>query len=145
VPLATGILHRIPCRAASLRRWRASGDLPGGMRMCMVLPVAWRREGAFTVPPVAAYVPLPRPGGTRFYARDVSVGQYFGLYRRTVFGGGYHERAVERTPGEHARQRLGTRVGAVLGWRQGLLCEKMERWRLKWLTSGGHFIISNYY
>jgi hypothetical protein len=47
--------------------------------------------------------------------------------------------------GGHARQRLGTRVGAVLGWRQGLLCEKMERWRLKWLTSGGHFIISNYY
>ena len=81
--------------------------------MCAVLPVAWPGEGACIVPPVATHVPPPKPGGTRFYARDVAAGQYFGLESRTVFREGYHERAVELgTPGRaHVAKAWNARHG----------------------------------
>ena len=110
--------------------------------MCAVLPVAWPKEGAFALPPVATHLPPTRPGGTRFYARDVSVGQYFGLYSQMAF------REMGQWNGhrdEQAWQRFGTRGVGVLGWRRGLLSEKMGRYGVKRLTSGGHSIIRNCY
>jgi len=56
----------------TLRRSRASGDLSVGTRMRTWLPVAWQSEGASTHALVAAHVTSPKPGVTRFYARNLA-------------------------------------------------------------------------
>ena len=68
----------------------ASGDLPGGMRMCARLPMTWRSSDAFTHALVATHVPPPSPGVTRFYARHFSFGPSPTIKTSHIHDGGSH-------------------------------------------------------
>ncbi len=66
-------MRGVPSAAASLRRKAPPGDLPPVPPMRTRLPLAWQSEGAFTFAPVATHMPPSKPGGIRFYARNVIV------------------------------------------------------------------------
>ncbi len=84
-------LHsRRPSAAASLRRKAPPGDLPPVPPMRTRLPLAWQSEGAFTFAPVATHMPPSKPGGIRFYARNVIVHmtrKKYSLHDRTCWFG----------------------------------------------------------
>ncbi|MDR3045235.1 MAG: hypothetical protein LBU75_13385, partial [Desulfovibrio sp.] len=83
------VMRGVPSAAASLRRKAPSGDLPGGMRMCTWLSVAWHNEGAFTFTHVAARIRYRRSfrrrkasGGDLRLRMRIAARRFFALKRR---------------------------------------------------------------
>jgi hypothetical protein len=69
------ILHRIPVLASFPSAQDASGRSAAGDANTHEALATSIPLGRFAHASVATHVPPPRPGVTRFYARDVSVGQ----------------------------------------------------------------------